>query len=338
MTNKAHDSEYDPERVSSAERGTTVGIVGLGLLGKGIATCLLGHGLRVVGLARRSATHREAANYIEQGIEELIEHADFDPALRETWRARCTPTDDYKSLSECGFVIESVAEDFSVKQSVFDRIESEIGPDVPIASNTSALPISRLQQSRRHPERFLGMHWAQPVHAARFLEIIRGEQTSDAVMDFAEQLGRLVGKSPSIVRKDVPGFIVNRLGYAVHREAMHLVELGVADIETIDRAYRNAVGMWSTLCGPFRWMDLNGGPAMYAQGMSSVLGDLCTSPEVPGLAQRLAEENARGIVNGRGFYQYTEEESAEWRRRLHERVWQVRDMLTDAPESPEVQT
>ncbi|MEX0643382.1 MAG: 3-hydroxyacyl-CoA dehydrogenase family protein [Pirellulales bacterium] len=309
---------------------TTVAVVGLGLLGRGIAACLLGHGLRVVGFSRSNETHDVARRYIDEAIRELIEHAGFDSSLEEHWIERFTPAQDIEAIRGCDLVIESIDEDLLVKHAVFDRIESVIRNTVPVASNTSALPISVLQQGRRHPERFVGMHWAQPCHATQFLEIIRGDQTSDEAVRFVASFGRCVGKEPSIILKDVPGFIANRLGYAVHREALHLLEMGVADVETIDRSYRNAVGIWATLCGPFRWMDLNGGPALYAKAESAVVAELSTSRELSPIMKKLADEGSRGIVNGRGFYNYTKEEAEDWTKRLHERVWAIR-RLTSPP-------
>ena len=131
------------------------------------------------------------------------------------------------------------------------EIEAVVAADVPIASNTSALPITTLQEGRLHPERFLGMHWAEPAYATRFLELIRGQHTSDAAMTKANSLATALGKEPCVVAKDVPGFIVNRLGYAMYREAVNMLESGVADAATIDRAFRNACGIWASLCGPF---------------------------------------------------------------------------------------
>ena len=97
----------------------------------------------------------------------------------------------------------------------------------------------------------------------------------------AADLARRIGKQPSLVQKDVPGFIVNRLGYAMYREAVHLLELGVADVATIDESFRNACGLWAAICGPLRWMDITGGPARYARAMEAVLPTLCNSPELP---------------------------------------------------------
>ncbi|MCL4206835.1 MAG: 3-hydroxyacyl-CoA dehydrogenase family protein [Pirellulaceae bacterium] len=304
----------------------TVGVVGLGLLGRGIAACLLGHGFRVVAYTRRQATHDEARAYIGRAIRDLVQHAGFAPELTDAWPERYTPVDTIQAVADCGFVIESVAEDQTVKRQVFDEIESVVGRGVPIASNTSSLPITCLQQGCKQPDRLLGMHWAEPAHATRFLELIRGEQTSDETLSAAVDLARALGKEPSLVLKDIPAFLVNRIGYAMYREALNLLELGVADVETIDRSCRNALGLWATICGPFRWIDLTGGPALYGRAMQGVLPTLSTATELPPRMQRLMDSDARGIANGRGFYQYSEEEARQWEELYLQHAWTVREL------------
>jgi len=305
----------------------TIGVAGLGMLGRGIAACLLGHGFRVIAFTRQEATHREARKYIADAIGDLVERAGFAPELRGQWQERYVPVSSLEALKECDFLIESVVEDLGTKRAIFDRLEAVVRPEVPIASNTSALPISRLQEGRRRPERFLGMHWAEPAHATRFMEIVRGGQTSDAAFEAAVALAKAIGKEPSRVLKDVPAFIVNRLGYAMYREALALLEAGVADVETIDRSCRNALGLWAAMCGPFRWIDLTGGPALYAKAMAGVLPTLSNATELPQTLQDLAAADARGISNLRGFYQYNEDEVRQWENLLREHAWKVRDLM-----------
>jgi 3-hydroxybutyryl-CoA dehydrogenase len=224
-------------------------------------------------------------------------------------------------------VIESVIEELSAKESLFNQLEEVIRADVPVASNTSSIPITELQSKRLHPERFLGMHWAEPAYSSRFLELVRGEMTSEATFEVAEALAWHIGKEPSLVQKDVPAFIVNRLGYAMYREAMHILELGVADVETIDRSFRNACGLWATICGPFRWIDLTGGPALYGKALQRVWPTLSDATEIPDTLKLLMEDDAQGIVNGRGFYRYTKAEARDWQNLLHEHAWNVRALM-----------
>lgn len=303
-----------------------IGVAGLGLLGRGIAACLLAHGFRVIAFTTGADTHERARAYINAAIRELIEKAGFPASLVDDWRERYTEAASLSQFAECRFVVESVVEDLEIKRSVYDDLEAAIGVDVPIASNTSAIPISVLQSQRKYPERILGMHWAEPAYATRFLELIRGDRTADEAFESAAALARLIGKEPALVQKDVPGFIVNRLGYAMYREALHLLESGVADVETIDRSFRNACGLWATLCGPFRWMDITGGPALYAKAMAGVLGNLANSAELPRTLQEMQHNDDRGVMNGRGFYQYAEGDVERWEKLLHEHAWAVRKL------------
>jgi 3-hydroxybutyryl-CoA dehydrogenase len=112
----------------------------------------------------------------------------------------------------------------------------------------------------------------------------------------------------------------------MYREALHLLETGVADAETIDRSVRNALGLWATVCGPFRWIDLTGGPELYAKALGGVLPTLNNATELPPVMQRLAESGARGIVNGRGFFNYTTEEAHAWEDLYRRHAWRVVQM------------
>lgn len=299
-----------------------VGVVGLGLLGRGIAASLVGAGVHVVAFDISEQARQEAVSFIENAVQEMIRHGVLAPHAAAAWPEHLTICNSISLLKSCAFVIESVNEDLSVKRQVFEELEAIVGQDTPIASNTSALPITLLQQGRKHASRFLGMHWSQPCYATRFLEIIRGELTSDASLQLAVELGRRVGKDPSMVNRDIPGFIINRLSYAMYREAAHLVELGVADVKTIDQAFCNAVGLWSSFCGPFRWIDITGGPALYAKVMAGILPDLAGSSEVPALFA--AREGARGALDGKGFYTYEPGDAGRWQKLFHEHAWEFK--------------
>jgi 3-hydroxybutyryl-CoA dehydrogenase len=312
---------------NTTDSGQSIGVVGLGLLGRGIAACLLARGYRVIAVDRESEKIEAARPPLAQMIEELIANGDSPTSLRDDWPQRWQAGTHFEPLRECELVIESVTEALPSKQQVFERIEAVVSAECHLASNTSAIPISVLQQQRRHPQRMVGMHWAEPAHATRFLELIRGELTSEETLQYVERFGRQLGKDPVICQKDVPGFIVNRIAYAMYREALHLVESGVADIETIDRSLRNTLGLWAASCGPFRWIDLTGGPMLYERAMQRVLPTLCRDTQPSALMQRMSEECRRGIINGRGFYTYTPEEIRVWEDRQRRHVWRVKQWL-----------
>ncbi len=315
--------------MSTAPKPERVAVVGLGLLGRGIAGCFLGHGFEVVAISRRESQHDEVRQQLAVMMDELVELGGFPARLRDEWSSRYIAATDYAPATDCSFVVESVTEDIAAKAATFDALEAVVSPEVVIATNTSAIPISRLQQGRKIPGRFVGMHWAEPAHATRFMELIRGEKTSDATLQTAAAMARRLGKEPCICQKDVPGFIVNRIGYAMYREALNVLNSGIADAATIDCAMRNALGLWASVCGPFRWMDITGGPELYAKAMQPVLPDLSNSTEIPPAIQKLAAEGAQGITNGRGFHQYTKEEARHWEELYRRHAWRVAKMQNE---------
>jgi 3-hydroxybutyryl-CoA dehydrogenase len=299
-----------------------IGVAGLGLLGRGIAASLIAGGFRVIAFTRPSSGFAIAREHIQSAIDELVRHEVVLPKMAEQWRQFYVEVDSVQAFSNCDFVIESIVEDFDAKCALFKEIEKVVGPSVPIATNTSALTITSLQQCLSQPGRFIGMHWAEPCHVTRFLEIIRGEQTDDATANAVMDLARALRKDPAMVRKDINGFIVNRLGYAMYREAFNLLESGVADVETIDRAFRNVVGLWATVVGPFRWMDLTGLKS-YASAMEHMFPTLSNETRVPKVMRDLAAGGHNGIFTGRGFYEYTPEEAAFWQKLYHDQVWTI---------------
>jgi len=312
-----------------------IGVAGLGLLGRGIAACCLAYGFKVIAFSRRPETHAAARDYIAKAVDDLIKHAGMPPSLRDSWPERFVPATTFEEFAQCDLVIESVVEDLEIKHAVYDQIEAVVRPDVPIASNTSSLPITLLQKGRQHPERFMGMHWAEPSHATRFMELIRGPETSESVFQAVAQLARQFGKDPSLVQKDVPAFVVNRIGYAMYREALHLLESGVADVETIDRSCRNAFGVWGALCGPFRLMDLTGGPALYGRIMARLFPDLNNDTDLSPTMKAMVERDASGVIDGDGFYQYSEGDRELWEQRYLEHAWKIRRMQEEVDPLPE---
>jgi 3-hydroxybutyryl-CoA dehydrogenase len=297
----------------SEKKITRVGLVGLGLMGSGIATCILVRGLEAVAYNRTASRRKAAERQIQENITEAIRRGVVSKAAMQGWRRRLTVTGSLKDLSDCPFIIESVKEDLRLKSKLYDQLESIIAKSAVIASNTSSFPVSLLQKGRRHPQRFIVMHWAEPAWITRFLEIVTNDKTSARTKRLTRQLGLSLKKDPSIAKRDMRGFIANRLMYAFIREACHLVDSGVADIETIDRSFRNDVGTWAMLAGPFRWMDLTGIPS-YAAVMKGLLPDLSTRKALPRIMKEVASRGAEGITNGKGFYKYTKKTAKDWEK------------------------
>jgi 3-hydroxybutyryl-CoA dehydrogenase len=297
----------DPRRI-------VAGVVGLGLMGCSIASCLLASGHRVVGLEPSAPRRRQARGRVRHDLGELARERLLRSATACALE-RLSVTADYADLSGCGIVIEATVEDLATKRAVIAELETVLGRDAIIGLNTSALPITELQRGAKRPGRVLGVHWAEPAYLTRFMEIILGERSDPSAARRVMALAERWGKEPTLVRKDVRGFITNRLMYALIREAFHLVETGVTDIEGVDRSMRNDLGSWITFAGPFRFMDLTGIPA-YRAVMRGLLPELDRATRVPRLMERVAGSGALGTANARGFYRYTKAEARRWDERF----------------------
>ncbi|AKD54238.1 3-hydroxyacyl-CoA dehydrogenase family protein [Spirosoma radiotolerans] len=306
-----------------------VGVVGLGLMGCSITTCLLLSGHPVVAVAPLPVDMETA----EPRIREHLVKAQQEGLITDSpdvYLQQLTITEDYSLLKDCKLVLECTLEDIAIKKSVYDRIEAVVADDAVITSNTSAIPISLLQRQIRLPERFLGLHWTEPSHTTRFLEIICGDLSNTQTAEWLYELAHLWDKEPTLVRKDIRGFIANRLMYAMYREAFNLVENGYATVEDVDRACRNNTGYWMTLVGVFRWMDLTGVPA-YHTVMKDLWPTLSNQTEVPKLIDDIVKAGGKGVLNAQGFYDYTPEEAQLWKETYEEFSYDIRRLALKYP-------
>ncbi len=312
-------------------KDTPVGVVGLGLMGCSITTCLLIAGHPVVAVAPVSSDLLLAESRIREHLDKSAENG----LLSETPDAilgRLLITEDYRQLKACVLVLECTIENLEVKKSVFEKIEAVIAPEALLTSNTSAIPISILQSQTRYPKRFLGLHWAEPAHTTRFLEIICGDESELAKGEYLYELAHFWNKEPILVRKDIRGFITNRLMYAMYREAIHLVENGYATVEDVDRSCRNNAGYFMTFVGIFRWMDLTGVKA-YHTVMKDLFPTLHNGTEVPELIDAIARRGGNGTSNADGFYSYSSEEAAMWEETFTKFTYEIRELALKYPEN-----
>ncbi len=304
-------------------------MVGLGLMGHSIIACLLAAGHPVIGLTRKLARHRGTRRRIFTLLREMQRERllDADPARL---LSRLTLVEDAGSLSPCAIVIESIVEDVSVKRDTYRAVEAVVPRQTIIGSNTSAIPVSILQRDAKYPERFVGIHWDEPAHITRFMEVIAGERTSKKCAQQVMSMAKHWGKEPSLVRRDVRGFITNRVSYAMFREACSLVDSGVATVEDVDRSLRNDVGWWMPFAGPFRYMDLMGVEGYY-KVMEDLLPELNASPRIPPLMRKVVESGGRGISTRRGFYKYTPSQAKRWEKLFVKFNYDVRRLALQYP-------
>lgn len=301
-----------------------IGTVGLGLMGSSIAACILAAGHPVVSLESSADKREEAGARIRQLLEQLYQEQLTDERP-ESILQRFRITGDIHDLAGHDVVIEAITENITIKKELFQNLENVLSPQAIIGSNTSAIPVSLLQEGMTHPERLFGIHWAEPAHVTRFMEIICGKQTDLQHAQRIYTLAESWGKEPSLIKKDIRGFITNRIMYAMMREAFFLVENGYASMEDVDRSVRNDLGYWITFAGPFRFMDLTGIPA-YLTVMEDLFPDLDKSDTAPKLIQNLVTAGGKGVSNAHGFYEYTPETAKIWEERFLEFSYDIRKL------------
>lgn len=301
-----------------------IGTVGLGLMGSSIATCILAAGHEVTSLVKDLSIVDEARQRILSFLEQLHQEGILTERPEEVLK-RHTITDDVAKMAGHEVVIESIIENVDEKKSVYKKLETVLSPTAIIGSNTSAIPVTVLQSGLQHPERVLGIHWAEPAHITRFMEVICGK---DSQLEYAYKMVELAeswGKEPSLLKKDIRGFITNRIMYAMLREAFYLVENGYATMEDVDRSLRNDLGYWITFAGPFRFMDLTGIPA-YLTVMKDLFPELSNATEAPAFMEDLVSAGAKGVSNAQGFYPYTPESAERWEEKFIEFSYDVRKL------------
>jgi 3-hydroxybutyryl-CoA dehydrogenase len=314
-----------------ADLGCEAGVVGMGLMGTSIAACLLAAGHRLSCVESDPAKLKSAPQRL-RGLLQNASEKNLFSASPSSLMDRVTISGELSSLARAEVVIESTVEDLAVKRQVIHEIEEVVSSNTLIGSNTSAIPVSDLQSGAKHPERILGLHWAEPANITRFMEIICGKATSPRNAKRAVRFACSWGKEPSVLRKEIRGFITNRIMYAMLREAFYLVDSGYASVADVDRSLRNDLGYWITFAGPFRFMDLTGIPA-YAAVMKDLLPDLNCSTEVPSLMQKVVRSGARGVSNAKGFYRYTPSQAKRWEELFINFSHEIRRLAEKYPQS-----
>ena len=278
----------------------TVGVVGGGRMGGGIAQGLLGTGAHVHLVEAGSEAAQAAHDRVVAGLEESARRGKLTGSVEDA-AARLHMVDTPAQLpGDCELVVEAVPEVPALKVEVLRAVEGAIGPDAVLATNTSSLSVTELAAALDRPARFVGMHFFNPVPASKLVEVVVAAETADDVVETARRWVDELGKTGIVVR-DSPGFASSRLGVLLGLEAIRMLEEGVADAEAIDTAmelgYRHPMG-------PLRSTDLVGLDVRLAvaEYLTSTLGDRFSPPQL--LRDKVAAGDL-GRKTGRGFHDYS---------------------------------
>jgi len=295
-----------------------IAVVGAGLMGHGIAQvfALAGHDVAITDTVAQNletAKSRIAANLRDLGEDESA-------------AARVNPCADLAAaVRDADYVVEAVSENLALKQKLFADIERHVRPDAIVASNTSVIPITSIMQGLQQRERALGTHWWNPPFLVPLVEVIETQWTSPQAVAWTMALHEAAGKKPAHVRKDVPGFIGNRLQHALWREAIALVEHGICDAETVDAVVKASFGRRLAVLGPIENADQVGTDLTLAIH-KIVLPAIDSRPAPSPYLEKLVADGKLGFKSGQGFRKWSAEAQSALRARVMQHLKAMRDV------------
>ena len=295
-----------------------IAVIGAGLMGHGVAQvfAVAGHDVTITDSFAQNlntAKSRIAANLRDLGEDES--------AL-----ARVRPCADLaEAMRDADYVVEAVSEDLPLKQKLFAEIERHVRADTILASNTSVIPITAIMQNLAARERALGTHWWNPPFLVPLVEVIDTQWTSPEAIAWTIELHTAAGKKPAHVKKDVPGFIGNRLQHALWREAISLVEHGICDAQTVDEVVKASFGRRLPVLGPLENADLVGTDLTLAIH-NIVLPAIDRRPEPSPYLQKLVADKKLGFKSGEGFRKWSADAQAALRAKVMRHLKSMPDL------------
>ena len=284
-----------------------IGVIGAGLMGHGIAQVFAIRGYSVSIYDAQPEALRSVHERVRKNLDVFLKLEKVTQSQIDGCIGNIELCDRLASVCEnSDFIIEAIEENLSSKVKIFKEVEHYTDSSVIISSNTSAISITELSQQLTHKGRFLGTHFWNPPHIIPCVEVIRGKHTGDRTFDAILALMKAVGKKPVKVLKDVPGFLGNRLQHAMWREAVSLVEKGIASPEDVDNVVKYGFGLRLPFLGPLETADLAGLDLSY-EVHKYLFPFLQDSSEPSREMKNMIEEGHLGVKTGKGFYEWPQE-------------------------------
>lgn len=295
-----------------------IAIIGAGLMGHGIAQIFASQGHQAFLLDVSDEVLAKAIENIRSNLTLMAQSGigrqeEIEPAIG---RIRLTRKLE-EAATDARFVIEAVTENLEVKQKLFKQLDSICSSDGILATNTSVMSITEIAKKAQKRHRIVGTHFWNPPYLIPLVEVIKGEETSPEVVDLTVDLLRSVGKHPVRVKKDVPGFVGNRLQHALWREAISIVDRGIADPETVDEVIKKGFGIRLPVLGPIENADMVG-LDLTISIHDYILKHLESSPDPAPILKEKVKKGELGFKTGRGFQKWSTEEVQRSRRKLLE--------------------
>lgn len=298
-----------------------VAVIGTGIMGAGIAAGFIARSVPVVILGRsadKANACLDKAIALAKKIGVVGDNATKEEAdIKKQQFAGIV--EEWHRWEDCDWVIETVAENMGLKQAVFQYLDQEIPSHIPIGSNSSGFPISKIAEGLKTANRMMGAHYFMPAEVVPLVEIVMGQKTDIAYAQQICELYRSIDKKPVLVKKDIPGFLANRIQHALMREALSLVQEGIATPTDIDDAVRYSFGFRYAAVGPMTQKEISGWDGM-ANAAKEIYPSLSNITTLPPKVVQLMAEGKTGMKAGEGFRKWTPEEiqsvSDSYSRRL----------------------
>lgn len=291
-----------------------IAVLGAGLMGAGIACRFAVHGYDVKVYDAFSASLDSLGARVQTVLDELVEAGLLENAQLPQILARIVPISKLAEIGDVPMIIEAVPERLDLKHRLYAELEEIIGPEVILGSNTSGFTPDSLTAHMKHPERFLIMHFWNPPHSIPLVELVPGSRTRPELMTITKQVMEEVGAAPAMLQKAIPGFIGNRIQFAVLREALAILRSGAATAEEIDTVMQASLGRRWNMMGPLTSADL-AGLDTFVDISSHLMPELAKDEDVIDLLREKAAAGHTGAKAGQGFHQWTAERQADIRNR-----------------------
>lgn len=286
---------------------SSIFIAGAGVMGSSLAQVYALGGYDTILYNRSESGIERSKHMINLNQETLIAEEIISSEDSRKALGKIKFTTDLKDCSDCDVVLETVKEDLSVKHEFWKEVSKLVSDKALLATNTSGLHISDIALAVKDPSRFIGQHWLNPPHLLPLCELVVGEKTSSETVEKMREIVLGLGKKPVVV-KDINGFIINRIQFAVLREALHIVESGAASFEDVDTVLQAGMGLRYAALGPFGVADF-GGLDTFAHINEYLNAELCDSKVGSEILRAKVASGELGVKSGKGFYDYSGEKA-----------------------------